>query len=392
MQVFSTSAWRLSAYFAALFAVVGLIVPFWPVYLQHRGLSPAEIGVVLSAGLWVKVATNPLLAQWADRRGLRRQPMVALALLALAGYLLFPLAEGFEQLLLLSLICTLAFSAIMPLGESAVLAECYSRKLDYGRLRLWGSLSFIAVSWAGGVYLADLGPGAVVWGAAGLMLLAAASCMQIPARIAAVPATGGPPPLLRLARLPVFLLFMATASCLQASHAVLYGFATLHWRAAGHSDAMIGFLWAEGVVAEIVLFLAGALLLRRFGVAGLLMLGAAAGVVRWTAYAITDELWLLLALQGLHAFTFGATHLGAMHFIARAVPPAWSASAQSLYTAVSGGLIMGAATALAGPLYAALGGRSFLMGALLSGIGLVLAFALARRWHGGRLTGEAGEA
>jgi PPP family 3-phenylpropionic acid transporter len=226
---------------------------------------------------------------------------------------------------------------------------------------------------------------------AGLVALAAVACALLPVPARQQEAADGRAPLLRLAGMPVFLLFMATVSCLQASHAMLYGFATLHWRAAGISDGMIGFLWAEGVLAEIVLFFAGALLLRWVGVGGLLLLGAAAGMLRWTAYAFSDALWLLLALQVLHAFTFGATHLGAMHFITRAVPTAWSASAQSLYTAVSGGLAMGLATALAGPLYAAAGGRAFLLSSVLATLGLVLALILARRWSGGRLVATAEE-
>lgn len=390
--MFSASAWRLSIYYGALFAAVGVFVAYWPVYLQHRGLTAAEIGLVLSAGLWAKVVVNPLLAQWADRRGLRRQPMVTLAVSVLAGYLLFPLVDGFAQILLLSVFCTVAFSAIMPLGESAALAQTQAHKLDYGRLRLWGSITFIATTWLGGFYLAQFGAGAVLLGAVVLVALVVGACALMPMRVAGTEASAGGSPLLRLLRQPVFLLFMLCVSCLQASHAVLYGFGTLHWRASGIADGMIGFLWAEGVIAEIVLFFAGTALLRRFGIPGLLMLGAAAGLIRWTAYAMSDELWLLLALQGLHAFTFGATHLGAMHFIARAVPPDWSASAQSLYTAVSGGLITGLATALAGPLYAAVGGGAFFMGSLLSAVGLFLAYLLTRRWSGGRLEAAGKEA
>lgn len=389
--MFSASAWRLSTYYGAQFAAVGVFVAYWPVYLQHRGLTAAEIGLLLSAGLWAKVVANPLLAQWADRRGLRRQPMTALALAVLVGYVLFPLADGFVQMLLLAVFCTVAFSAIMPLGESAALSEAQVHKLDYGRLRLWGSITFIATTWAGGFYLADFGAGAILWAVLALMALVVMACTLMPTRVASSEPAAAGPPLLLLLKQPVFLLFMLAVSCLQASHAVLYGFGTLHWRASGIADGMIGFLWAEGVIAEIVLFFAGAVLLRRLGIPGLLMLGAAAGLIRWTAYAVSDALWLALTLQGLHAFTFGATHLGAMHFITRAVPPAWSASAQSLYTAVSGGLITGLATGLAGPLYAAVGGQAFFMGSLLSAIGLVLAMALARCWDGGRLDRTTGE-
>ena len=117
-----------------------------------------------------------------------------------------------------------------------------------------------------------------------------------------------------------FWVFVATASALQASHQVYYGFGTLYWRSLGFSDATIGFLWAEGVLAEIVLFWQGRRLLARFGPVGLLMLGGAAGILRWSLAGLVSWLPAVVALQVLHAFTFGASHLGAMQFLSRTVP------------------------------------------------------------------------
>ena len=78
-----------------------------------------------------------------------------------------------------------------------------------------------------------------------------------------------------------FWQFIVVAAALQASHQVYYGFGTLYWRSLGFSDALIGVLWAEGVVAEIVLFWLGSRLLARLGPLGLMIAGGAAGIVRW---------------------------------------------------------------------------------------------------------------
>src|SRR3546814_8893414 len=83
---------------------------------------------------------------------------------------------------------------------------------------------------------------------------------------------------------------------------------------------MIGLLWAEGVIAEVLLFACGAKVVQRLGPARMLLLGALAGVVRWTLLAASTDLAVLFAAQALHAFTFGAAHLGAIAFIARAAP------------------------------------------------------------------------
>ena len=70
---------------------------------------------------------------------------------------------------------------------------------------------------------------------------------------------------------PAFLLFLGAAAAIQSSHAVYYAFGTLHWRGLGHSEAVIGWLWAEGVIAEILLFAFGSALGSRLSPARLLM-------------------------------------------------------------------------------------------------------------------------
>ena len=189
------------------------------------------------------------------------------------------------------------------------------------------------------------------------------------------------------ARLPIglvlrdrtFVLFLATVALIQGSHAVYYAFGTLHWRAVGYSDAVIGWLWAEGVIAEIILFAFGGALVRRLGPARLILLAGIAGIVRWCATGLSDALPVLVMVQALHAFTFGAAHLGAIYFIARTVPPALSATAQSLYSAAVMGLGLGLAILASGSLYATFGGGAYFAMAALAALGSVLAVVLARR-------------
>ena len=88
--------------------------------------------------------------------------------------------------------------------------------------------------------------------------------------------------------------------------------------------------------------------------------------------------WLpfVAALQLLHALTFGASHLGAMHFLSRAVPHSAAASAQSMYAAVSSGLGSGLVMMVAGALYAGYAGAAYLFMAVLSAAGLLGAVRL----------------
>lgn len=368
--------WRLAAFYAAIFLAVGLYAPYWPPWLETRGLDAGEIGMVLALTTWAKVVATPLAAGIADRLGRRRPAMLALALCAAAVFAFYATAEGFAALAFAALLLGFCFPPLLPLGESLVVLASRVRRFDYGRVRLWGSLAFIAGAWGGGAVLGDdpgLAPRAILAAAA----LTALACVFVPdvrAPRAARPTAG----LGALLRRPAFLAFLATASLIQSSHAAYYAFATLHWRAAGLDAFVIGALWAEGVAAEVVLFAVAGKLLRRGGVAPLFAAAAAAGAARWLAIGATSDLAVLAAVQALHAGSFGLAHLAAMRFIQSAVEPEYSATAQGCYSALAMGAGLALATMAAGALHALSPGAAFHAMAGLCACGGAGALSLAR--------------
>ncbi|HEX9570473.1 MAG TPA: MFS transporter [Rhodospirillales bacterium] len=369
---------RLSLYYGAAFALIGIHLPFWPVWLAAHGLGPTEIGVVMAVGVGVKLIANPLVAHAADRRGQRRSIMVALALAATAAFALFGWTSGLAAILAVTVLFFAAWSPIMPLAESLTMMAGSAGELDYGRVRLWGSLAFIATAVGAGYLLSGRSPDLIYWVILIALAVTVAATLGLPA-MPAPPAAGvrfAPFEVLRDRR---FLLFLLAATLIQGSHGVYYAFGTLDWKASGYSENVIGWLWAEGVLAEIVLFAYGARLVRRFGPATLIALGGFAGALRWWLTGTSDALAVLVAMQALHALTFGASHLGAIYFIARQFPAAVSASAQSLYAAIVAGLGMALSALLAGRLYGEFGNAAYLGMAAMAGVGGLAAALLVNR-------------
>jgi PPP family 3-phenylpropionic acid transporter len=370
---------RLAAFYFAFLAVYGVQLPFWPVWLAAHGLDPTDIGIVVAVGVGARLVGNPLAAHVADRSGERRRPMLALALLGLAAYALFALVDGFWGILAVSIVSSLLFPPIMALGESLTMTGVGRFGLDYGRIRLWGSLSFILAAAASGHVLVDAPVDTILWMVLAAVAATALACAVVPdLRSDAAPVAAGLP-LVRVLADRRLILMLAAAGLIQGSHAVYYAFGTLHWQAAGHSDDIIGLLWAEGVVCEIVLFAAGAAVLRRISAPWLIALAGVLAALRWLVLASTTALPAVIAVQALHAFSYGAAHLGAIHVIARAVAPALSATAQSLYAAVVMGLALGSMLLASGPLYEAFAGGAYLAMAASAASGTALALVLARR-------------
>ncbi len=184
-----------------------------------------------------------------------------------------------------------------------------------------------------------------------------------------------------------FLIFLAAASFDQASHAFYYGYGGLHWRALGYSGALIGAIWPLGVIAEAMLFSVSLRLFRASGATQLLLFGGIGCAVRWSILAFDPPLALVIVAQLLHGASYALAHLGAMYFIVKAVPPRLSATAQSLYSVFSQRRGDGRlATYASGPLYAAYGGRTYLLMAAMGLVTVVTSLWLARVWHGGRIT------
>jgi PPP family 3-phenylpropionic acid transporter len=371
---------RLSLFYGAVFSVIGIQLPFWPLYLSGKGMSPAQIGQIMASAFFIKILTNPVIGHIVDKRGDRRLPLLALALVAAIASMAFAVADNFTALLVVTLVSSAAFTAMMPLGDSLTMLSAGTHRLDYGRIRLWGSLAFIATATLSGWLLVDAPRPAILWSVVAGQVLSVAAVWLLPD----IRSQRAPPrqPLGALIASPAFLLFLATTSLTQVSHMIYYGFATLYWRGAGLSGGVIGALWAEGVVAEVILFAFGARLLSRFGPSQLMAAAGIAGALRWTVLALTTDPWALASVQFLHAFTFGANHLGAMHFINRAAPAGLSARAQGIYSSITMGVVPGLAMLVAGRLYEGLGGSAFLVTSVLSAAGAGLSVVLMRRWSG----------
>lgn len=381
-------ALRLAVFYGAIFVVYGLYVPFMPLWLDWKGLSASEISLVIAAPLFLRVLVTPPVAMAADRNRTHRNCLVVLAWAALGSVLVLTISDAFWPILLFAVLLTICNSTIMPLIDTIAVQGARARGLDYGRMRLWGSLSFIGASFAGGTILTASGRGIGIWLIALGCLLTVMAAHWVPkdekATAPAADEVAKHTPIWHAAEPrellanKTFRTFLIAAGLTQAAHATLFTFGTLIWQGDGISAAWCGALWAIGVLAEVLLFSISGSVCEKFGAGRLLVLGAAFSVFRWVALAFQPTLSLLVPLQLLHGITYGATHLGAMHFIRETVPHAQAGSAQALYATVSAGVAMGAATLIAGFAYAEAGALSYLAMGAISAIAFVAAFRLAR--------------
>ena len=353
-------------------AVTSAYLPLW---FADQGLTAAEIGQVLGLGSVLRVVVVPGWGWIADRAGGRGLVLFIAAGSAGLAAALLPGWHGFAAILVISAVQGVSAAALTPLADSLTLALASARRLDYGRTRAYGSVSYMAATVAAGWAVQQSGTWLVPWTLALGYGVAAALVPMLP-RVA--PAAAVPLRLNGLLAVRQFRLTLAASALIQGAHAAYYGFAVLHWRAAGIPDSVSGLLIAEGIVAEVALFVWGRRLVERLGPARLTALAAGASVVRWTATAFVTDVAGLALIQPLHAVTFAFQHLSSMLVLSR-LPPGQSGRAQTLLSALGFAAPAGVLAWLSGAVYGVAGGGTFLLMAVVGGAGLLVAAAMARK-------------
>jgi PPP family 3-phenylpropionic acid transporter len=143
---------------------------------------------------------------------------------------------------------------------------------------------------------------------------------------------------------PGVLAFYLCVGLMQLSHGPYYTFLTLHLEQLGYSRAVIGLLWAVGVIAEVLMFMAMSRILARFSLRQVLVTSFMLAALRWLLLgSFAEHLWVLVLAQVMHAATFGSFHAAAIHFVQRSFGSRQQGQGQALYAALSGvGGAMGA--------------------------------------------------
>ncbi|PZO80473.1 MAG: MFS transporter [Mesorhizobium amorphae] len=373
---------RMAALFAAVILPGGFLLPFLPLWLEHVGISPEEIGVILAAQMFLRLATTPFFSALADTRP-DRAPMF---ILTVGGAFVFSLGYLLPPTFLLVLAVSLLLAVLQPLHttltDSLAVSGVRRYRSDYARMRIWGSVAYLVSNIAGGLFLAHWGAGFLPWVYAASMALALGVALALTPRLGRPRKLHGPDPAggVALLRNRYFVFTILAYASLQASHAFVYGFGSIYWRAIGISETAIGWLWAVGTLAEVILFAVFPRFFGRLSPDRVLVMAGCAALFRWLTLPLIEPAGLSLAgfvvSQSLHAFSTGMIIIALQATIARSVPDHLTSGAQGL-AFFAQTLALGIATLVSGALYQSFGAQGFWAMAVLAGAGL--GFALAAR-------------
>ena len=329
---------RLAGFYFFYFAYLGAFAPYFSLYLAGLGFNATAIATLLALPAVMRIFAPYLWGMLADRSGQRVRVALLAGVVGTVSSLGVFASSAWWWLFACIALGSFFWRAALPLMEATTLDHVDKRGADYGRIRLWGSIGFIAAVVGVGWVLDRHGIASLLPIVAMVMLGIVLSCALVPEAHHDTHREGDEP-LGRVLRRPEVIGLIAACFLMAVAHGPYYTFFSIHLAAHEYSKSAIGAMWAVGVIAEIVIFACMPKLNRHFAPADLLGASFAVAALRFVLIGWFSH-WpvALFVAQLLHAATFGVFHAASLGCVHKLFRGRTQARGQALYSSLSFGL------------------------------------------------------
>jgi PPP family 3-phenylpropionic acid transporter len=325
----------ISSQYFIYFGVLGIFLPYFNLYCYHLGFSGLQIGV-LAALRSVAMVLFPLIwGSLADRFHIRKPIYILCTALSTSIWAFYLFFFDFKSMLIITACYGIFYAPIISFLEAVTMDVLGREKISYGRIRAWGSISFIVMVLVLGkvidLYALDI-----------ILILILAGSLILSAIAVAIPAVNPPkkdllaPGAGSLLKKRV-IVFLFCGFLMLVSHGAYYGFFSIHLENLGHGSTFIGIAWGLASTAEILVMIKSDKIFSRFSLENVLFFSFLVAAVRWIILFFADSSAVILLSQLLHAVTYGTFHMASILYIDHLTPD----KAKTLGQAVNNGLTYG---------------------------------------------------
>ncbi|WP_417434882.1 MFS transporter [Hoeflea sp.] len=330
-------------YYATAFWAPAVTVTYLPIWLNERGISDAQIGVINTLPMAGMLLFSVFVGRLADRASDWKQAIMIGTGLAAFCSLLLGFAEGFWMILLIWTMATLPAGLVSPVADAATMRLSLRLGFSFGVTRAWGTVGFLSMCFVTGYLVLWFGAASFVWLFAFACLARFLAAVGLPRlRDAGQPRIKPEGTFLSREVIAAFrpwvLLPVIAGAVLFANHMVMNAFSSLVWKQQGLTESTIGLLIALGAGAEAATMFAWKRINTRFPARVLILIAGVVSVLRWIGMTLSPPLWVIVLMQLGQAVTFTFSYLGCLYFIAKRTSEDISAEAQSLFGVMMQGL------------------------------------------------------
>ena len=328
---------RASIYQFTVYLPGGVSSVFLGIWLSEHGIPADQIGIINALPTMLLLLLNMIVGRVADKADDWRTALIYISIISALAPLPLYFVSEFWGILLIWALCASSNGLVAPVIDAATVRMTRRNGTDFGVIRAWATVGYIAGAGGLGLFLNVLGSGAFVTLYVAMVVARAALAFLLPRFRApapqvtladAAPEATAAPSRLKDALHPWFVLPLLAFALVNSSNAIIGSFGALLWHENGIPSYFLGPLLGFAAVGEAVLMFAW----RRFGgrvtARNMILVGAIAGLVRFTIMAFNPPVEVLFMTQLLHAFSFGMGYFGVVHFIANWTNEANAAEAQ----------------------------------------------------------------
>lgn len=367
--------WRLSGFYFFYFASLGALIPYWGLYLKSLDFTATAIGTMMAVIMGTKIVSPNIWGWIADHTGKRMAIVRFGGLLSVITFAGVFFVQSYWWLLLVMMLFSFFWNATLPQFEATTLNHLGNQVHRYSSVRLWGSIGFIVAVWMIGQQLEGNKISYLPMILMGLFITIWFSSMIVPEEAAGhLKLTDEP--LRKVLKRPEVVGLLTVCFFMQMGHGPYYTFYSIYMQEHGYSLSFIGFLWALGVFAEVVIFMGMHKLVPRFGLKPLLVASLLIAACRWLIIAFFPmSTPLIILAQVFHAASFGIYHAVAIQLIHTYFIGQHQGKGQALYSSVSFGAGGAIGSFYAGYTWDSLGTTiTFIIAAVVSFVAAFIAY------------------
>ncbi len=342
--------WKLSGFYFFYFASLGVLVPYWSLYLKSLGFSSLAIGALIAILPATILVARYIWGWLADHT--RRSVLFSRvsSLLALVTFLLVFISQELWWLTFVMLLFSFFWNATLPQFEAMTLNHLGEDSHHYSMIRLWGSLGFIVIVVLIGDLLQTHGADVIPLVVLSTFVLILLFSFIVPEKLNTPHSDHSP--IWHVIKQPKVMAFLVVCFLMLCSHGPYYTFYTIFLEEQGYSSHMIGVLWAVGVIAEVIIFLLMHRMLPAYGARTLLIVTLLLTTIRWLLIGFfVEDLPMLFLAQLIHAFSFGMFHSVGISLVHEYFTGSHQGRGQALYSSVSFGAGVAVGSLISGMLW-----------------------------------------
>nr|WP_232426214.1 MFS transporter [Cytobacillus praedii] len=329
--------WTMQSFYLLTFFGTGSLYPLLSVYLSDvEHLNGYQIGIIMSISPIVMIFFQPIWGMVSDKLN---APIKILTIATLVagilglGYITF---NGYYWVFMTATFVAIFQSAIIPVSDSLSLKYTSKVKVNYGNIRLFGSLGFgIAVFIMG--RLSELDPEIIFYSFFISLFLASFLASRMPFEKSSKNQNllGGVKEILFHKK---FLVFLGITFLVFGPNLANNTYFGLFIDGSGGTYTGIGIAFLLAVLSEVPFMKVAASWINRIG---LLQVATIAGIVslaRWLLYFTEPDLWIIYVTSILQGFSIGLFIPAGLQYIRDITPVHITATAITLYSAIGNGL------------------------------------------------------